>query len=82
MVAIRFVPPWKNSTLETVPSESKAAAVKVMLPGAANTALFAGLVIDTVGGVFAAFTITVIGAEVAVWSGWLFFTAVATAVTV
>src|SRR6266567_3813988 len=43
------VAPSKKSTLATVPSESAAVAVMVMLAGALNTALFAGAVMLTVG---------------------------------
>src|SRR5712691_10515795 len=45
------VVPSKKSTLTTLPSASLAVAFTVMLAGAATTALLAGLVIATVGGV-------------------------------
>src|SRR5882672_5622763 len=45
------VPPSKKSTFATLPSASLAVAFTVMLAGAVKTALLAGLVIATVGGV-------------------------------
>lgn len=46
------VAPWKNSTLVTVPSESKGIASIVKLAGAKNAELFGGFVMLTVGAVF------------------------------
>jgi len=60
--------PLKNSTLETVPSESAAFAESVMDAGAVYVALFDGAVNETVGATFAGgvtvVTETVTGADV------------------
>src|SRR2546426_1019390 len=47
-----LVPPWKNSTLATLPSTSVAVAEIGMFAGAVNVAPLAGLVMLTAGGLF------------------------------
>jgi hypothetical protein len=61
-----FVPLRKYSTFVTLPPGSAAFTVTVKFVGASNVALFAGLVMDTVGGVFATpVTVTFATADVA-----------------
>ncbi|MFN7220891.1 MAG: hypothetical protein ACK5UX_09660 [Burkholderiales bacterium] len=60
----RSVEPLKNSTFVIEPSESDALAARFIVAGAAKEALFAGAVMETVGGTFGADTTTLIAAEV------------------
>ena len=64
MIVAITLPPCRNSTLATVPSESDAVASRRTVASAVNVAPFAGEVSVTVGGTFGGTTVIVTGADV------------------